>query len=346
MGIKDRAQDLLGRLQGTKDIDKKDDTAGHTVSSSSHSDDMKRGADKSEAEERTSKSRKMMDPTKSDLDNILPREGVTVQRADNIASSLSQMPPESKLHPTRRGISQTSFSHCLRSLPAELQMQILPNCLKKFCITIQPERRNAEAGANRPLGPTYTSNHWAPYAKIQAEHGLDMQLCRSLFYGGNYFTLDYGQSARDEYHYERLHDKSQNALGKEDHQEEVPATVDFRDWLSGVEDEAEGDGGERDEYVRRIRHMRFYLRLLRVLVEVVRVGDKGVKLVGTVNRKGDSSLGDLEVLKERFGRELERIGDRVAGQGGLEREQWEEVESLVTRLFHVPRWWEKTDDSE
>ncbi|WPA98020.1 uncharacterized protein RHO25_002631 [Cercospora beticola] len=345
MGIKDRAQDLLRRLQETEDDHKKDGIAGHTVSSSPHSDDMKRGTDKSEAEERTSKSRKMMDPTKSDLDNISPREGVTVQRADNIASSLLRMPPESKLHPTRRGISQVSFSHCLRSLPAELQMQILPDCLRRFCITIQPRRRNAEAGANRPLGPTYTYNHWAPYAKIQAEHGLDMQLCRSLFYSGNCFTLDYGESARDEYHYERLRDKSQNALGKED-QGEVPATVDFRHWLSGVEDEAEGDGGERGEYVRKIRHMRFYLRLLRVLVEVVRVGDKGLKLVGTVNGKGHSSLGDLEVFKERFGRELGRIGEGVVGQGGLEREQWEEVESLVTRLFHVPRWWEKTDDSE
>ena len=346
MGIKDRAHNLLRRLQGTEDIHKKEDIAGHAVSSSSRSDDMKRGAKRSEAEECSSKSRKIMKPTHSDHDNIPHREDITAQGADSIAAPLPQMPAESKLHPTRRGISQVSFSHCLRSLPAELQMQILPDCLKKFCITINPGEIRTLPTGNQVLGSSKIYDHWATYAKIQAEHGLDIALCRAVFYSKNPFTLNYTQTVAAEECKQAFEVSHTRDIPKHIDPGTKTASWNFRRWLRDVEDVAEKDGADPGAYVTKIGFVRFCWKSLRVLVEVVRGGNMGgLKLVGTVNGNAENKLDDLEGLKERFGRELVSIGESGTGQGGLGREQWEEVESLVVRLFHVPRS-PKDDDSE
>ncbi|PPJ55928.1 hypothetical protein CBER1_03614 [Cercospora berteroae] len=266
MGFKARAQNLLKRLQGTKDVHKKDGIAGHTVSSSSHSDDIKRGAKRSEAEDCTSKSRKITDPNKSHLDNI--------------AASLSQMPPESKLHPTRRGISQVSFSHCLRSLPAELQMQILPDCLKKFCITINPGEIRTWATGNQVPGSSTFYDQWATYAEIQAEHGLDMALCRAVFYSKNSFTLNYTQTVAVEECMECFEVSNPRDVPMHIDPGTKIASWNFRRWLRDVEDVAGKDGAQPGEYVTKIGFVRFCWKSLRVLVEVVRIGNMGGVEVG------------------------------------------------------------------
>ncbi|KAF2209467.1 hypothetical protein CERZMDRAFT_86805 [Cercospora zeae-maydis SCOH1-5] len=253
-------------------------------------------------------------------------------------------------HPARPSRIRVSFARCFAGLPLELKLHIYAFNIKSFYIPLND--------------PKARELHVSRRAAVDA----DIHLRRSLFYRENRFALDYScptevtSEERVKFCEEMQKngtkgwdatwgriwelepfEKTRRVMGRMPiHESNIKVAIvswHFRVWLTGVEEVGVRDGVGDGFYVERIRHVVFFSRRLRVLVDVVRSGKGSFKLKGRVKGTGEGTLKDLEGLKAKFEEGLEMIGEEMANgqngkeQGGLGRKQWVDVERLVAGLF-------------